>query len=144
MIAKITEEERYPSRGGCGAIKIKVLLVDDHAAMRRGLSTLLDLNDDIEIVGEASNGEEAVETARRLNPDVILMDIRMPKLNGIEATRIIHAEFPEIRIIGLSTYDGSDYVGAMKEAGAAGFCSKSDTSAVLLAAIRGQACGWPC
>jgi len=115
--------------------KIRVMLVDDHAVMRKGLSTLL-VQADLEVVGEAADGEEAVDMARKLKPDVILMDISMPKMNGIEATRIIHAEFPEIRIIGLSMYEAADQAAAMFEAGASAYRSKSEQAGLLLAAIR--------
>jgi PAS domain S-box-containing protein len=117
--------------------KIRVMLVDDHAVMRQGLSSLLSLQSDIEIVGQASDGEEAVNLARKIIPDVILMDISMPKINGIEATRIIHSEFPDIRIIGLSMYTGNGQATAMINAGASAYQSKGDNTDLLIAAIRG-------
>jgi PAS domain S-box-containing protein len=117
--------------------KIRVMLVDDHAVMRQGLSSLLSLHSDIEVVGEAEDGEEAVNLARKLMPDIILMDISMPKMNGIEATRIIHSEFPRIRIIGLSMYTGNGQAAAMISAGASAYRSKGDHTDLLLAAIRG-------
>jgi DNA-binding NarL/FixJ family response regulator len=89
-------------------------------------------------VGEASDGEEAVHLAQELIPDAILMDISMPKMNGLEATRIIHAEFPHIRIIGLSMYDEDDQAEAMLDAGASAYRSKSSNTDRLLAAIRGK------
>jgi PAS domain S-box-containing protein len=116
--------------------KIRVMLVDDHAVMRQGLSSLLSLQPDIEVVGEASDGEEAVNVARKIIPDVILMDISMPKINGIEATRIIHSEFPDIRIIGLSMYTGNGQAASMIKAGASAYQSKGDNTDLLLAAIR--------
>jgi CheY-like chemotaxis protein len=116
--------------------RIRVMLVDDHAVMRHGLSTLLDLHSDIETVGEASNGEEAVHMARKLQPDVILMDISMPKMNGVEATRAIHREFPQIRIIGLSMYDATDQAVSMLKAGAVAYLNKSGNADALIATIR--------
>ncbi|RJQ55333.1 MAG: response regulator [Desulfobacteraceae bacterium] len=116
--------------------KTRVMLVDDHAVMRRGLSALLDLQSDIQTVGEASDGAEAVHMARKLRPDVILMDISMPKMNGIEATRIIHSEFPDIRIIGLSMFDPADQAASVLRAGASAYLSKSGSPDVLLSAIR--------
>jgi PAS domain S-box-containing protein len=116
--------------------KIRVMLVDDHAVMRQGLSSLLSLQPDIEIVGQASNGEEAVDLARKIVPDIILMDISMPKMNGIEATRIIHSEFPSIRIIGLSMHTGNGQAVAMIKAGASAYQSKGEDTDLLLASIR--------
>jgi PAS domain S-box-containing protein len=118
--------------------RIRVMLVDDHAVMREGLSRMLEPHADIEVVGEASDGEEAVHLAQELIPDAILMDISMPKMNGLEATRIIHAEFPHIRIIGLSMYDEDDQAEAMLDAGASAYRSKSSNTDRLLAAIRGK------
>ena len=116
--------------------KIRVMLVDDHAVMRQGLSSFLSDHDDIEIAGEAADGEAAVEQARQIQPDVILMDINMPKMNGQEATRKIKSEMPGIRIYGLSMYEAEDQAQAMAEAGAEGYLSKSGSSYSLLAAIR--------
>lgn len=113
-------------------------LVDDHSVMREGLSRMLDTHSDIEVVAEASDGEEAVRRSRELIPDVILMDISMPNMDGIEATRIIHSELPHIRIIGLSMYDEDDQAKAMLDAGASAYRSKSGNKDRLLAAIRGE------
>ena len=100
---------------------------------------MLGLQPDIEVVGEASDGEEAIQLAREIVPDVILMDINMPKMNGLEATRIIHSEFPHIRIIGLSMYDADEHAAEMFRAGASAYRSKSENTALLLATIRGKA-----
>jgi signal transduction histidine kinase/CheY-like chemotaxis protein/PAS domain-containing protein len=118
--------------------KIQLLLVDDHPDMREGLSRMMKLHFDIEVVGDASDGNEAVRLARELVPDVILMDISMPKMDGLEATRIIHSEFPHIRIIGLSMYDEVERAATMIDAGALAYLSKSGNMDRLLAAIRAE------
>jgi signal transduction histidine kinase/CheY-like chemotaxis protein len=116
--------------------RISVLLVDDHAVMREGLAKLLALEPDLEVVGQASDGEEAVELARRLLPDVILMDLSMPRLNGVEATRVIHSEYPAIRILGLSMFVEPEPARSLQDAGAVGYLTKSGPPEVLLNAIR--------
>lgn len=116
--------------------KIRLLLVDDHSVVRKGLSSLLSRHDDIHVAGEAADGEQAVELARRINPNVILMDISMPVMDGIEATRIIHEQLPHINVIALSMYDDNEQAEAMKNAGAIGFISKSSSPDVILTVIR--------
>ncbi|HSB54857.1 MAG TPA: response regulator, partial [Gemmatimonadales bacterium] len=103
------------------ARRLRVLVVDDHALVRRGFATLLAGEPDLEVVGEANNGQRAIEVARQTAPDVILMDINMPVMNGIDATRAIHAESPAIRVIGLSVFDDPEQSDAMRQAGAAGY-----------------------
>jgi PAS domain S-box-containing protein len=115
---------------------IRVMLVDDHDMVRQGLSMLLSGYPDIEVVGEVSDGESAVELARKLNPDVILMDISMPKMNGIEATRVIHSENPEINIIGLSMFDASEQAESIKKAGARAYLKKNVSKNDLLNMVR--------
>ena len=122
-----------------GTVALRVLLADDHVVMRHGLSTLLEGEPDIEVVGEASDGREAVQLAHRLQPDVILMDLSMPVMNGVEATRVISRELPAIRVIGLSMYEEADREAAIREAGASDYVVKSDPPAALLAAIRNTA-----
>jgi PAS domain S-box-containing protein len=117
--------------------KIRVLLVDDHVILRQGLSTMLERQSDIVVAGEAADGEEAVQKARQLHPDVILMDVSMPKMSGMEATRLIHTEAPRIRIIGLSMYDDIGTNRAMLDAGAVALMSKSGRTDDLLTVIRG-------
>jgi len=116
---------------------VRVLLVDDHVVMRQGLSSMLGRQPEIEVVGEAADGEEGVLMARELQPDVILMDISMPRMNGIDATRTIHAEAPHIRIIGLSMYDDAETEKGMLQAGAVAFMNKSGHTEALLQAVRG-------
>jgi DNA-binding NarL/FixJ family response regulator len=104
--------------------------------MRQGLSHLLGVEADIEIVGEASDGQFAVEMVRRLVPDVVTMDINMPRMDGIEATRIIRAEHPNVHVIGLSMFEQDERAQAMLDAGAVNYLTKSGASEVLLSAIR--------
>jgi DNA-binding NarL/FixJ family response regulator len=114
----------------------RVLLVDDHAIVRQTLACLLRQERDLEVVGEAEDGERAVKMTRDLMPDVVLMDINMPVMNGIEATRVIHAECPGVCVICLSMYERGEQARVMLEAGAAGYVSKSEAPDVLLAAMR--------
>ncbi len=116
--------------------KIRVLLADDHAVVRQGIASLLGDEPDIEIIGTVSDGQEAVDTTPNLLPDVILMDLSMPRLNGIEATRLIHARFPEIRIIGLSMFEEAESAQTMRDAGAVDYLSKSGPAADLIHAIK--------
>jgi CheY-like chemotaxis protein len=122
----------YPDPGK----KIRVMLVDDHAVVRQGMANLLGDEPDIVVVGEAADGQEAVEIAARLLPDVILMDMSMPKLNGVEATRIIHNDWPAIRIIGLSMFEEADRAQAMRDAGAVHYLTKSGPAEELIKIIR--------
>lgn len=116
--------------------KIKVLIVDDHALMREGIHTLLDLVADFDVVGEASNGKEAVEKVRELRPDVVLMDLAMPVMTGQEATRRIRKEFPRVKILALTQHEGSEYVLPMIRLGAKGFVTKTFGSPEIVSAIR--------
>jgi PAS domain S-box-containing protein len=115
---------------------ISVLVADDHALFRDGVARLVSKVPDIRSVGQAANGREAVELARKLKPDVILMDINMPELSGVEATRAIHEELPGIRIIGLSMHDDPQFAQSMFEAGAVGYKNKGCAAAELVSAIR--------
>ncbi len=116
--------------------KIRVLVVDDHTIVRDGVRALLTLAGDIEVVGEAANGREALEMVRQLAPDVVLMDIAMPILGGLEATRRIRKEFPAVKVLALTQYDDREYVFPVLEAGASGFLSKTAASSELTAAVR--------
>lgn len=104
--------------------KTKLLIVDDHAIVRRGLQSFLDMHCDFEVVGEAESGEDSVDKARELRPDIILMDVRMPGINGIEACRLILEEQPEIKIIMLTSYTDEESVMASILAGAKGYILK--------------------
>jgi DNA-binding NarL/FixJ family response regulator len=116
--------------------KIKVLMVDDHAIMRQGLRALLNLYDDVEVVGEASNGKEAIVKTQELNPNVVLMDISMPHMNGIEATRHIVRHNPEVKIVIITQYDNHEYLISSVKAGALGYLPKDCSGADLILAIR--------
>ncbi len=120
---------------------IRVLLVDDQALFCEGLRTLLDLQPDIEVVGEANNGREAIECVARAAPDVVLMDIRMPVLDGVAATRDIRANHPNTQVIVLTTFDDDEYVFEALRAGAVGYLLKDATSNRLAEAIRSAARG---
>lgn len=116
---------------------IRVLLVDDQEIVRQGLTTILKYAPGIEVVGQAGDGEEAVIIARTLRPDVVLMDLKMPRLGGIPATRRISAELPDTQVIILTTYDTDDLVFEGIKAGAKGYLLKDAASETLVEAIRG-------
>ena len=116
--------------------KIKVLIADDHAVVREGTRRILEQEPDMEVVGEAGDGEEAVNLATSLKPDVAIIDIAMPKLDGIEATKRIKAAWPSINILILSAYDDDQFIFSLLEAGAAGYLLKSIRSRELIDAIR--------
>jgi DNA-binding NarL/FixJ family response regulator len=121
--------------------RIRVLIADDHAIVREGVRALLNLADDIEVVGEASNGLEAIEAARSLAPDVILMDIAMPGLGGLEATLEIRKGDPNAKILVLTQYEDREYIRRFLKAGVAGYVLKKSAGADLTAAIRAAARG---
>ncbi len=116
--------------------KIRILVTDDHAIVRDGIRALLALTGDVEVIGEATNGREALEMVRELVPEVVLMDIAMPLMDGLEATRRIRKEFPGTRVIVLTQYEDREYVLRVIEAGASGFISKTAASSDLVSAIR--------
>ena len=116
--------------------KIRVLIADDHTLVRDGIRSLLALAADIEIVGEAADGREALEKVRRLMPDIVLMDLAMPIMGGLQATRRIRREFPATKVLALTQYDDSEYVIPVIEAGARGFVTKMSSSSELASAIQ--------
>jgi DNA-binding NarL/FixJ family response regulator len=120
---------------------IRVLLADDHRLVRAGLAGLLDTAPDIEVVGEAADGRQAVELSAAVTPDVILMDLSMPVLDGIEATRLILDRDPAIRVIALTSFADKDKVSDMLASGAVGYLLKDSEPAELLAAVRSASAG---
>jgi DNA-binding NarL/FixJ family response regulator len=116
--------------------KIRVLIVDDHTLIRDGIRALLALAADIEVVGEAANGKEAQEKTKQLVPDVVLMDLAMPIMGGLEATRRIRKDFADTKVLALTQYDDSEYVIPAIEAGARGFVSKMAAFSELASAIQ--------
>ncbi len=121
--------------------RIRILLADDHAVVRQGTRELLTHEADLEVVAEAADGEEAVRLARAHVPDVVVMDIAMPVLNGIEATKQIKAFNPRISVLALTAYDDDQYIFALLEAGAAGYLLKNVSAEELIRAIRAVAGG---
>ncbi|MFI6742188.1 response regulator [Nonomuraea sp. NPDC050451] len=117
-------------------MKIKVLLADDHELVRKGFRLMLDAQPDLAVVGEAADGAEAVELCRRLRPDVVLMDLHMPGLDGVRATELITAELPEVRVLALSTFDLDENVVAALRAGAGGFLPKDVSPEELIEGVR--------
>lgn len=116
--------------------KIRVLLVDDHTVVRQGLRVLLEAEQDMAVVGEADTGRQAVQLTKKLMPDVVVMDIAMPMLNGLEATRQIIKECPGAKVLVLSSYSDDEYVHQLTEAGAAGYLLKQTAAADLIKAVR--------
>ena len=116
--------------------KIKVLVVDDHTIVRDGISALLSLAGDIEVIGEATNGNEALKMVSELHPDVVLMDIAMPIMGGLEATRRISKDYPDTKVLVITQHDDKEYVFPVLESGASGLISKAGASSELAAGIR--------
>jgi two-component system, NarL family, response regulator NreC len=112
------------------------LIADDHPVMRQGLSMLLEEQPDIQVIGEAGNGRDAVKMARQLKPDVVLMDISLPDISGLDATRQILSECPGVSVIGLSMHEKSDMAGEMLKAGAVAYLTKGRPTEHLISAIR--------
>ncbi|MBI5303710.1 MAG: response regulator transcription factor [Chloroflexi bacterium] len=116
--------------------KIRVLMADDHAILREGLRALLSYYNDIEVVGEAEDGAQAIARVNELSPDVVLMDIAMPGMNGVEATRIIRQRHPETRVLVLTQHEDRQYVLPLLQAGASGYVSKRALGNDLIGALR--------
>jgi len=130
--AQETETGAAPPEG-----RIRVLLADDHPVTRQGLARLLEGQSDLDVVGEATDGREAVAMTKRFHPDVVVMDVNMPGLNGIDATREIVAASPRVRVIGLSMYEPADVARRIQRAGATAYLTKGGSCDELIAAIRG-------
>ena len=121
--------------------KLRILLADDHAVVRQGFRRILESQPDMEIIGEAGNGREAVDLAEKLTPDLIVMDVAMPELNGIEATRRLKESSPRTRVLALSMHKDAVYVREILRAGAQGYLLKDAIDADLVAAVRSVAKG---
>jgi len=128
--------ENFSKNMGAAIEKIKVLLADDHNVVRQGLRALLEAERDMRVVGEAENGRQAVQMTSDLMPEVVVMDIAMPLLNGLEATRQITQRTPSARVLVLSSYSDDEYVKQITEAGAAGYLIKQTAAADLIKAVR--------
>ncbi|MBL4937315.1 response regulator transcription factor [Clostridium sp. YIM B02515] len=116
--------------------KIKIVIIDDQTLMRDGLKTILDLEDDMEVIGTAENGKKGLEIVENLKPDVVLMDIRMPELNGVEATRLIKEKYPSTVVLILTTFDDEDYIVDALCNGASGYMLKDMHGDKLIQAMR--------
>jgi len=117
-------------------LKIRILLVDDHTILREGVRTLLNTQEDMEVVGEAEDGEQAVNLVKKIRPDIVLMDIGLPGINGIEATKRIKRENPEVKVLVLSMHDNEEYIAPVFQAGASGYVLKRLASKELVSALR--------
>lgn len=124
-------------------VPVRLLIADDHALVRSGLRSMLKREPGFEIVGEAGNGREAVELCRSLGPNLVLMDVRMPEMDGLQATRTIKRERPEIAVLMVTMYDNDNYVLEATKAGAAGYVLKDASRSELLAAVRRAIYGEP-
>lgn len=122
-------------------MSIRILLADDHTIVLQGLSRFLQTQEGLEVAGQAKDGQSTVDLARDLTPDVVIMDISMPGLNGIEASRLIHQQNPAIKIIGLSMHSSKRFVKEMREAGASGYLLKDCDFEELIEAIHTVAAG---
>ncbi|MEE8373312.1 MAG: response regulator transcription factor [Dehalococcoidia bacterium] len=116
--------------------KIRVLIADDHVIVREGLRLLLEAEPDIEVVGEAMDGQEAVDRTMELKPDIVLMDITMPGMSGIEATRLIKNRIPDVKVLALTMHESDEYFFEVLNAGASGYVIKGGSSSELISALR--------
>lgn len=122
-------------------VRVRVLVADDHTIVRQGLVGILTASDEVEVVGEAADGAEAVEKATKLKPDVVVLDVSMPHLSGLEAARRIHEALPATRILVLTMHDDEEYVLKMVRAGASGYLLKDSAGSELIAGIRALKAG---
>lgn len=139
QIDQVTEQEKTRPTITGQEEKIKVLLVDDHRMFRNGLRKIIEEQDDLTVVGEAGDGKEAVNLSRKISPDVILMDVNMPKMDGIEASRKISSDMPDIRIIGVSLHDSPEVIQEIRNAGASAYLKKTEAFESLIVTIRAEA-----
>lgn len=116
--------------------EIRVLVVDDHAILRDGIRSLLERQDDMRVIGEAANGQEALTQIGELQPDIVLMDVNMPGMNGLEATRRVKALFPDVKILILTQHDSQEYISPLLQAGASGYVLKRSGGREVVNAIR--------
>ena len=123
--------------------KIRILLVDDHTVVRSGLSAVLGVCNDLELLGEAGDGEQAVRFCEKIKPDVILMDLLMPKMDGVAATKMIKEKWPDVKVIVLTSFKEKEYVEGALKAGAAGYLLKNVSADELAAAVRRAMAGQP-
>jgi two-component system, NarL family, response regulator LiaR len=135
----LTEGGAVPERGG--EKKIKVVIVDDHVLVRSGLEVVLGMFDDIELVGQAGDGEEALRLCVELHPDVVLMDLVMPGMSGVEATRRVLGQCPETKVVALTSFTEEDLIGETLRAGAIGYLMKNVSADQLADAVRAAAAG---
>jgi two-component system, NarL family, response regulator NreC len=122
-------------------MKQRILIVDDHEIVRAGMRMLLEAEPDIEVVGEANNGKAAMEFVEQYPVDIIIMDVSMPEMNGVEATQLIKAKYPDMKILALTIHEGQEYFFQMLQAGASGYVPKRAASEILLQALRHVAQG---
>lgn len=121
--------------------KLRILLADDHKMLRDGLRLLIDSQPDMQVIGEAANGREALQKARDLKPDLVVMDLSMPELNGLQATQLLKAEWPELKVVALTAHEDEGYLSQLCQAGAAGYVLKRSAGEELIQALHAVAKG---
>lgn len=136
-----SEEFNAANSSGNGSNKTRIIVADDHHLVRQALVGLLEKQPDFEVIAQAADGEEAVNGARKTIPDVIIMDISMPKLSGLEATRLIKSQYPQIGILALTVHSDNEHVLSILQAGAGGYLTKTASDSEIVQAIRALAAG---